>query len=400
MKKRALGFDAYLLSHPVTGVGRYSIGLMRGLLASHPNEISLRRYGRGSWQELSRAALESTLSPVEESGAPSSGGPIAALRRHAIKFIDTYPPAHRAWSIYSRSRYERASRRARIDLFYALNFMPPDLNRIPFVSVIHDLSHLRHPETHPSSRLRWLDRLPHAIETASAIQTVSEFTAGEIEQVFGVERERLHIVPPIVDEIFFERPDDLSIRLGRLGLREGGYILSVGTAEPRKNLSTIIEAFADLPPSVRQRRPLVLVGPKGWGNVPEPAAFDGLVAAGEIIQLGYISQETLRDLYAGAALMAYGSIYEGFGMPVAEASAQGTAVAISTAPALREAAGAGEGVYVTPALDIDGWRGVFLEHAEGVDGCKIVPDRIKAAERFREERVADGAWKVIQRATS
>jgi alpha-1,3-rhamnosyl/mannosyltransferase len=189
--------------------------------------------------------------------------------------------------------------------------------------------------------------------------------------------------------------------LQRHGLAQGRYILCVGTREPRKNLATAVAAYAGLPGPLRDQLPLVLIGARGWGDEDWAKRHQPLVSAGQVRLLGYVPRLELRDILSGAGLVAYPSLYEGFGMPVAEASACGAPVAISDCPALGEAAGVGqgvsvcEGVSVTAARDVDGWRAVFAAVAEGPPRLAPIPARRDAAERFRAHVQAERALRVL-----
>ena len=127
--------------------------------------------------------------------------------------------------------------------------------------------------------------------------------------------------------------------LARHGLAHGGYLLSVGTLEPRKNLVAAIRAWASLPTAVTAGRPLVVAGAKGWLNDAIMALVERLERAGSVRFLGFVAQEDLPALYSGAIALAYPSRYEGFGLPVVEAMACGVPVITSNASCLPEVAG-------------------------------------------------------------
>jgi alpha-1,3-rhamnosyl/mannosyltransferase len=131
------------------------------------------------------------------------------------------------------------------------------------------------------------------------------------------------------------------------GLADGGYVLAVGTLEPRKNLERLAAAHALLPPALRRRAPLALAGGIGWGGVEAGPALARALAAGDARALGRVDDAALAALYARAAAVAYPSLYEGFGLPVLEAMGCGAPLVHSATTAVAETAG-GAGLAVDP----------------------------------------------------
>jgi alpha-1,3-rhamnosyl/mannosyltransferase len=187
--------------------------------------------------------------------------------------------------------------------------------------MIHDLVPLHHrewvtPRTYSMHAAKYRD--------ATSCDTVfvnSEFTARDVVATLGVDAGRVHVAPPGVGSSFTaegERAD--------LG---GDYVLTVATLEPRKNLGTLVDAFALLGDTGLS---LVVAGGAGWGEQPE------LDRPG-IVRLGRVSDDELARLYRGAAAVVYPSRFEGFGMPITEAMASGAPVVVSAHPSMDEAAG-------------------------------------------------------------
>jgi alpha-1,3-rhamnosyl/mannosyltransferase len=247
------------------------------------------------------------------------------------------------------------------DLCHAVVTLPPGRTSKPMIPLIHDVSMQRFPQTHPPERVRAFERWWPEILRAPVINTVSAFSRDEIVEVLGYPRDRIVVTHPGVEPFFFKADAEAeTAALNSLDLGDRRVILSVGTREPRKNIATILASFAALPTAVRARAVLVIAGGSGWGELKVPAEAGALIRSGSIRFTGYVSRLQLRALYRRAALMVFPSVYEGFGIPVVEALATGTPVAVSEGTSLSEAAGA-NGMRV-PSADVHGWRQAMYDH--------------------------------------
>ncbi len=241
------------------------------------------------------------------------------------------------------------------DLCHAVVTLPPGRTTKPLIPLIHDVSMQRFPDTHPPERVRAFERWWPAILRCPVVNTVSAFSREEIAAVLGYPRERIVVTHPGVEPFFFETDAEAEqSALAPLDLGTRRVILLVGTQEPRKNIAVALAAFAALPPALRAGALLVVAGGHGWGNLAVPPEAEALIRAGEIRFTGYVSRLQLRALYRRAALLAFPSVYEGFGIPAVEALATGTPVAVSAGTSIEEAAGPhGEPIA---SHDVDGWR--------------------------------------------
>ncbi len=178
-----------------------------------------------------------------------------------------------------------------------------------------------------------------ALEGAAAVVTISEFSAREIAEHYGTDRSKIAIVPPGVSPVFHPRPSgELALFRERYAL-PSCYLLSVATLEPRKNFQNLCRAYLSLDAELRSRHPLVVVGAKGW-HLPEiEELLEPLERQGQVIRLGYVPEGDLPLLYAGSCGLCYPSLYEGYGMPIAEAVASGIPVVTSGSSAMPEAGG-------------------------------------------------------------
>ena len=230
----------------------------------------------------------------------------------------------------------RAARRAGATLLHLPAGVGPMRRTIPTVLTIYDLNILRFPQLF---RL-WFRHyarvvLPRAARCADAIITLSQASKADIVAGLGIAPERVSVVPPGVDPLFtplapgHERAADLRRRYGLAG----DFILTVGSVEPRKNLPRLFAAVAQL-----RGRPgtadvaLVHAGPDGW-------LANGVRRTPGVRFLGHVPRADLATLYSLARVCAYPSLYEGFGLPVAEAMACGCPVVTSNVSSMPEVAG-------------------------------------------------------------
>jgi glycosyltransferase involved in cell wall biosynthesis len=237
-------------------------------------------------------------------------------------------------------------RRSGADLFHGVHSVVPVSCPVPSVVTVHDLAFIRFPQTFRAYNRIYLDVATRlSVQRATRILVVSEHTRREVIGLLGVAPERVVVTPNAVREHF--RPPDpavLEAFRARKGLPER-FVLYVGTLEPRKNLTTLLEAYAQV--AQRQVTPLLVGGGKGWLY---DAVFQRLEALGlreRVHFVGYLDEEELPLWYAAATVFVFPSIYEGFGMPPLEAMACGTPVVASNTSSLPEVVG-DAGLTVSP----------------------------------------------------
>jgi alpha-1,3-rhamnosyl/mannosyltransferase len=194
---------------------------------------------------------------------------------------------------------------------------------------------------HPANRVEAFERLfASSLERAAQVITDAETVRQELIRTFALPADRVSVAPLGVDQRFRPRqPSEVMASLACWGLQPGGYGLSVAAFEPRKKIAELIEAWARLHPATRTRFPLVLAGAVGWRNDRLHLQIERAQAEGWLKHLGFVEEALLPQLYAGARLFVYPSIYEGFGLPPIEAMASGTPVIVSNRSCLPEVCG-------------------------------------------------------------
>ena len=240
-------------------------------------------------------------------------------------------------------------RKDRLDAFWATRTLLPPLDRTTgSVSTVYDLNHILVPET-----MNTVNRVAHSlwlrrdVLNSDQVISISAGTAMRLEKHFG--RVSDAIASPGTDERY-RAASEIQIEevLSRHGIAKP-YLLAVGTLEPRKNLATLVHAFLAL----RQARELefhtlVLAGPGGWKQ--SELSRDLAIGVSGVTTLGYVPEADLPALYSGCDLFVMPSLYEGYGMPAAEARACGVRILASDFPELREAGGP-HARYVPPTKE-------------------------------------------------
>ncbi len=257
-------------------------------------------------------------------------------------------PLSRLWREYLLLPWVCA--REKVDLLHCPKSAIPFYSPCPVVVTLHDLIPLRHPETEKlAARIYWRLQIPIAAKRSSFIITDSEHARQEIIADFQVAPKRIKAIMLGFDPRMSEQrnPSAGAEIRAKYGLSQG-YILYVGTIQPRKNIDTLIEAFHLIKQERNNIPKLVIVGRKGWLYDKLFARISELGLVDEVFFTGFIPDEELPYLYDGARLFVYLSFFEGFGLPPLEAMACGVPVVTSDTTSLPEVVG-GAGITVPPA---------------------------------------------------
>jgi glycosyltransferase involved in cell wall biosynthesis len=329
---------------------------------------------------------------VNALAARSDVDPIAFVDGDAVWPATVEPVLHR---LRMRTPFARiplelpiAVRRAGAAVLH-VQYVAPPLAGVPVVTTIHDVSFEDIPGLFRRStalRLKTLVRL--SARRSAAVVTISEFTKGRLVHHYGMDPGRVFVTPLAVARRWTPLDaDECSRRLAGLDLKTP-FVLAVGNLHPRKNLPRLIRAVASLRRAGLNDLGLALVGQRGWRAEEVDAAVDAVDGTGWVRFLGFVDDDILQALYGAARVVAYPSLYEGFGLPVLEALACGAVVVASEAAAIPEAAGSAA-VLVDPNRDEAVVEGLHRAATDEALRTRLVAAGPGHAARFTWDRCAE-----------
>ena len=292
--------------------------------------------------------------------------------------------------------------RQQVDVFYAACNVVPWMVRCPTVLSLHDLHWFHLSHLFPASQRLYLwGAIGSSVRRANIVTTLSESSAQDIQHFFGVPRAKIQVLPAAVSSIF--TPGSREKRREFISHRYGitrPFILHVGETLKRKNLVRLIEAYALLDRERRLKHGLVFVGRKGSGHDDIVNAIRRLDLTKDVFLMGPVpSDEDLSAFYGAADVVAYPSLYEGFGLPVLEAFACGTPVVTSNVSSLPEAAGEAA-IMVDPtdtrAIAEAIWQALSDKHLRR----ELVERGFKRAKHYSWERSAQLLHQTLLRAAN
>ncbi|HMO58105.1 MAG TPA: glycosyltransferase family 1 protein [Roseiflexaceae bacterium] len=278
-------------------------------------------------------------------------------------------------------------------LFVPAHVLPlatPLARRMCSVVTIHDMGYLRYPAAHTRAQRIYL-RLSTlwSARVATRVIAISQATRADLAQLARIDPQRIDVVYHGVSPRFGMAVDPAAAaRIQQISAGEP-YLLYVGTVQPRKNLLRLIEALA----LVGRNRPtprLLIAGRRGWLAAPIEHHAANLGIADRVVFTGYVADDDLPALYAGALAFLFPSLYEGFGMPVLEAMASGTPVLTARSSALPEVAG-------DAALLVDPHDTTAI--AEGIRMLLDEPALRQALRQAGRARAAQFTWEACAAAT-
>ncbi len=230
----------------------------------------------------------------------------------------------------------------KIDIYHAPGFVLPilRLSKTRFIVTIADMTFFSHPQYHTFLKQYYFQlMIPLSLGRADKIIAISENTKKDIIKITKINPDKIKIVYLAVDHIFTSKREKMDIKILEKYNIQKPYILFVGMLEPRKNLPTLLKAFAKIKQTKQSNLSLVIVGKKGWLYDEIFALVNKLKLQSKVIFTGYIPDLDLPALYRSAMCLVYPSFYEGFGIPIVEAMACGCPVVTSNNSSMQEIAG-------------------------------------------------------------
>ena len=307
-----IGMDVTPLLGRMTGIGTYTAHLLERLADRLPaDELVATAF---TWR-----GRESLVDHVPD-GVSLNSRPVSARVLREAWLRCEYPVVERLCGP--------------VDVFHATNFVLPPTRSAAGVVTVHDLAYLNFPETVSRASSAYRELVPRSLSRAAMVMTPSRAVAEQLQDAYGLVSDRLTVTHLGVDRQWFsaQRPPAPWLAQHRLPPE---YLLAVGTLEPRKNLGALVSAYALLSLRGESIPPLVIVGGHGWGPKLDLAGL----GPDRVMLTGHLPREDLRSVVAGAALLVFPSLDEGFGLPPLEALACGVPVLASDIPVTREVLG-------------------------------------------------------------
>lgn len=281
------------------------------------------------------------------------------------------------------------ARRDKADLLH-VQYVSPPVSGLPLVTTIHDLSFEDIPGLfrRPTQvRLRWFVR--QSARRSAAVITISEFTRSRLLHHYDLDPSRVFVTPLAVSPRWHRpSPQEQARRLQPIGVLPP-FVLAVGNLHPRKNIPRLIRSIAAARDAGAGDLHLVVAGSRGWRSSEVDAAVGAVGGQRWVRFLGYVEDDLLQALYSEARVVAYPSIYEGFGLPVLEALACGGVVVASNATAIPEAAGSAA-VLVDASDERQLTEGLIRAATDEALRAQLIAAGPPHAARFTWDRVAAG----------
>ena len=360
-----VGLDVTSAVTQGAGIGRYTRELLRALAALDPHSAYRLFY--------------------------AARAPAYPLPKLPANFHVRRLPVHDIWlaRIWQRARAPIPVTwvTGPLDVFHSPDFvLPPPGRGTRTLVTVHDLSFVRDPASAAPGLRRYLETVvPRSVARADHVIAVSQATRSDLIELYHTPPEKISVVYEGVGAEFRPAADTTAVR-ARYGLGQAPFVLAVGTLQPRKNYERLIRAFASAFPAPAEAR-LVIAGGRGWlyDSIFETVRAVGL--AERVLFPGFVPDLDLPALYTAARVLAYPSLYEGFGLPMLEAMACGTPVVASTAACLPEVAGGA--ALLVPPTDVEALaqalQRAFSDETER--GALAARGRARAAQ-FRWEAAA------------
>lgn len=305
-----------LLKNRLEGIGWYTFETLRRIVKAHPEHSFYFLFDR---PYDSSFVFEENVTPVV----------LSPQARHPILFM--------MWFDISVNRFLRKNK---IDIFLSPDGYLSLRTKTPSLAVIHDLNFEHYPKDLP-----WVDRkyyqyfFPRFAHKARRIATVSEYSKRDISKQYNVPLEKIDVTLNGMNNKFSTIDESEKVKIRAKFSDSKPFFLFVGALHPRKNLTNMFLAFDKFKSEKQSDVKFVIVGEKKWWTKSIANVYENMEFKDEVIFLGRRSAEELCQLMASSLALVYVSYFEGFGIPILEAFACGTAVITSNVTSMPEVAG-------------------------------------------------------------
>lgn len=290
-------------------------------------------------------------------------------------------------------------RKLKADVFVSPDGFCSLTTRVPQCLVVHDLGFLHYAQGYkPSHRFFYKHYTPRFLKKANTIATVSQFSRADITATYKIPDEKIDVVYNGVRDVFrplsFEQQTDV-----KATYTEGKeYFIYVGAIHPRKNLINLLKAFSIFKKRQKTNMKLVLAGRLAWQNNAFLKLLQSYKYRSDVLLLRYIADEKeVARLMAAAYAMVYPSLFEGFGVPVAEAMRCGVPVLTSKDSAMQEISD-GAALYFDPTNVADMAESLMRIYKDETARTGLIERGKTAAQKYTWQHTADALWHCIMRA--
>lgn len=361
-----IGIDISQVAYEGTGVGRFTAGLIRSILA-HDTE--------NTWTFLFSALRGKIDSQLLHS--------IRSSRHRFVRLPFSPAMVSRIWNTWHILPVDLLT--GKLDYFICSDWTEPPA-RCKKATIVHDFAYLEYPETvHASILTTQKKRMEWVKKESSLIITPSQATASDVEKYLSIPRSKIQPLYSGV-EIMTPSPEHLK-QVKHTYTISKPFILSVGKIEPRKNIERLIESFSSLN---KKDWDLIIVGPQGWGNTKETNSHPSIRFT------GYVPESDLHALYELCSFFVLPSLLEGFGYPIIEAMMHHKAVAASDNSSMKELV-EGRGILFNPHSQFDISASLLTLMDDSKIRAECAEKGYEYSKEFTWKRYYEGLMKAIAR---
>lgn len=361
----------YLLASGLEGYGHFTKEICQRLVAAHP-------------QHHFHFIFDRPFDPTFLFAENVTGHVLPPVVRHPLQ-----------WKYWYDIKVPLLLKKLKADVFFSPDGQCSLSTGVPQVMAVHDLGFLHHPDAYKKSHVQYLKHyMPRFIRKAKAVITVSHFSKQDIIAQYKTSEEKIAVAYNGVREIF--KPVGYDEQAVVKEKHTGGfeYFLYAGAIHPRKNLINLLKAFSVLKRRLQSSMKLVLAGRLAWKNDEFLELLKTYKYRDDVVLTGYLPEEELAKLMASAYAVVYPSLFEGFGLPVAEAMRCGVPALTSAASAMEEISG-GAALLFDPQ-NVDDMADKLMRIYKDEEGRKgLVQKGLAVAERFSWERAAEGIGEAL-----